>query len=65
MIAKMNATKTIHIEFAAPTSEMAIAPVAGPKTQPPEKTASCQELSLSMEVLLAFATSGIKDLRAV
>jgi hypothetical protein len=45
MIAKMNATKTIHIEFAAPTSEMAIAPIAGPKAQPPEKTASCQELS--------------------
>ena len=61
----MNAKKTIHMEFAAPTSEIAIAPIAGPKAQPPEKTASCQELSLSIDVLLAFATSGIKDLRAV
>ena len=53
------------MEFAAPTSEIAIAPIAGPKAQPPEKTASCQELSLSIDVLLALATSGIKDLRAV
>ena len=64
-MAKINAAKTIHIEFAAPTNEIATAPIAGPSAQPPEKTASCQELSLSMDVLLALATSGISDLRAV